>query len=59
MQARLGNGGVLSWTHDQRNADAPSSVLRTLAVYLRGDWLEHAGAHARLAGCGTGVAMTG
>ncbi len=32
MQARLGNGVVLSWTHDQRNADAPSSVLRTLAA---------------------------
>ncbi len=32
MQARLSNGVVLSWTHDQRNADAPSSVLRTLAA---------------------------
>ena len=32
MQARLGNGVVLSWTHDQRNADAPCSVLRTLAA---------------------------
>jgi hypothetical protein len=32
MQARLGNGVVLSWAHDQRNADAPSSVLRTLAA---------------------------
>lgn len=32
MQARLGNGVVLSWTHDQRNADAPASVLRTLAA---------------------------
>ena len=32
MQARLGNGVVLSWTHDQRNTDAPCSVLRTLAA---------------------------
>lgn len=32
MQARLGNGVVLSWTHDQRNVDAPCSVLRTLAA---------------------------
>ena len=32
MQARLGNGVVLSWTHDQRSADAPCSVLRTLAA---------------------------
>ena len=32
MQARLGNGVVLSWIHDQRNADAPVSVLRTLAA---------------------------
>jgi hypothetical protein len=32
MQARLGNGIVLSWTHEQRNADAPCSVLRTLAA---------------------------
>ncbi len=32
MQARLGNGVVLSWTHEQRNADAPCSVLRTLAA---------------------------
>ena len=31
MQARLGNGVVVSWTHDQRNADAPASVLRSLA----------------------------
>ena len=31
MQARLGNGVVVSWTHDQRNADAPGSVLRSLA----------------------------
>ena len=31
MQARLGNGIVVSWTHDQRNADAPGSVLRSLA----------------------------
>jgi len=31
MQARLGNGIVLSWTHDQRNADTPGSVLRSLA----------------------------
>ena len=32
MQARLGNGVVLSWTHDQRSADAPCTVLRTLAA---------------------------
>jgi len=32
MQARLGNGVVLSWTHDQRNTDGPASVLRTLAA---------------------------
>ena len=32
LQARLGNGVVLSWAHDQRNADAPCSVLRTLAA---------------------------
>ena len=32
MQARLGNGVVLSWTHDQRAAEAPCSVLRTLAA---------------------------
>lgn len=32
MQARLGNGVILSWSHDQRSADAPSSVLRTLAA---------------------------
>ena len=32
MQARLGNGVVLSWAHDQRNAEGPSSVLRTLAA---------------------------
>lgn len=32
MQARLGNGVVLSWTHDQSNAGAPHSVLRTLAA---------------------------
>ena len=32
LQARLGNSVVLSWTHDQRNADAPCSVLRTLAA---------------------------
>jgi hypothetical protein len=31
MQARLGNGVVVSWTHDQRNADTPASVLRSLA----------------------------
>ncbi len=31
MQARLGNGVIVSWTHDQRNADAPASVLRSLA----------------------------
>ncbi len=31
MQARLGNGVVVSWIHDQRNADAPGSVLRSLA----------------------------
>ena len=31
MQARLGNGVVVSWTHDQRNADARGSVLRSLA----------------------------
>ena len=34
MQARLGNGVVLSWTHDQRSADAPCTVLRTLAARL-------------------------
>lgn len=28
MQARLGNGVVLSWTHDQHSADAPCGVLR-------------------------------
>lgn len=28
MQARLGNGVVLSWTDDQRSADAPCGVLR-------------------------------
>ena len=32
MQARLGNGVVLSWNHDQRSADAPCTVLRTLAA---------------------------
>ena len=32
IQARLGNGVVLIWSHDQRNADAPTSVLRTLAA---------------------------
>ena len=32
MQARLGNGVVLSWTHDQRDADTPCGVLRTLAA---------------------------
>ena len=32
MQARLGNGVVLSWTHDQRAAEAPCTVLRTLAA---------------------------
>ena len=32
MQARLGNGVVLSWTHDQRAAEAPCSVLCTLAA---------------------------
>ena len=32
MQARLGNGVVLSWNHDQRSADAPCGVLRTLAA---------------------------
>ena len=32
LQARLGNGVVLSWAHDQRNADTPCSVLRTLAA---------------------------
>jgi len=31
MQARLGNGVIVSWTHDQRNADAPASVLLSLA----------------------------
>ena len=32
MQARLGNGVVLSWNHDQRNSDGPCTVLRTLAA---------------------------
>jgi hypothetical protein len=32
IQARLGNGVVLSWTHDQRNADTPCGVLRALAA---------------------------
>ena len=32
LQARVGNGVVLSWTHDQRNADVPCSVLRTLVA---------------------------
>ena len=32
MQARLGNGVVLSWSHDQTNALAPHSVLLALAA---------------------------
>jgi len=32
MQARLGNGVVLSWSHDQANTLAPHSVLRILAA---------------------------
>ena len=32
MQARLGNGVVLSWSHDHRSADAPCSVLSALAA---------------------------
>ena len=32
MQARLGNGVVLSWNHDQRYSDGPCTVLRTLAA---------------------------
>ena len=32
MQARLGNGVLLSWSHDQRRADARSSVLSALAA---------------------------
>ena len=32
MQARLGNGVLLSWSHDQSSADAPSSVLSALAA---------------------------
>ena len=29
MQARLGNGVVLSWNHDQRSADGPCTVMAT------------------------------
>lgn len=32
MQARLGNGVVLSWAQDQTNTAALDSVLRTLAA---------------------------
>ncbi len=32
MQARLGNGVVLSWAQDQTNTPALDSVLRTLAA---------------------------
>lgn len=32
MQARLGNGVVLSWAQDQTNAAALDTVLRTLAA---------------------------
>lgn len=32
MQARLGNGVVLSWSHDQVDALAPHGVLRMLAA---------------------------
>ena len=32
MQARLGNGVILSWSQDQRNAGAPHSVLGALAA---------------------------